>query len=115
VTEFDEQTKSRIHAIWTARLEREPAPAPHLEHTHALRIWHEVRAEVREEQERQENLAKLESYLRRRGEVWQDHTGSPPGTDLLARWQREFIEERVAEQEAEREMRLAQAIEDYSY
>jgi hypothetical protein len=112
----DEQTKRLIHSMWRARLEREPAPAPHLAKAHALRLRDEVRREVAEMQERQEKQAQLEAHLRRRGEVWRAHTGSPPGTDLLARWQQEFVEERVAEQELDREVRLAQAIEEsYDY
>jgi hypothetical protein len=73
--------------------------------------WEAERQAETEEQEREQKQSRLENYLRRRGEDWLDHTGQLPPTYMMETWQAEYVAERGAEEELERELRLSR-VED---
>ncbi len=80
------------------------------------RQWEQERSAEAEQRERQAKQAELESYLRRRGQDWQDRTGSPPPRHVLERWQEEFADQKEAEYQAEREAKLKAAEQEhYNY
>jgi hypothetical protein len=76
------------------------------------RLWEQQQKADREARERQLKQARLEAHLKRRGEAWRDHVGSEPTAGMLATWKEEYVAELVADQEAERALRLAQAADD---
>ena len=72
-------------------------------------LWEEQKKWEAEEQERQQKQARMEAWLKSRGQAWMDHTGSVPPASMIETWQAEYIAERAAEEELDRELRLAQA------
>jgi hypothetical protein len=68
---------------------------------------------VAEAEERAQKRARLDSYLRRREEAWMEHTGTPPTAGMLTRWTEEYVNNTVADQELELELRRARAANDF--
>jgi hypothetical protein len=87
----------------------------HLEMQRKREEWFAEKKRKAEEEERARKQAALESYLRHRAQEWRDYTGSEPTPEESANWQREFLAERLAEQEVEREVKLAEAEENYHF
>jgi len=71
--------------------------------------WEEQRKAENEERARQEKQARFEAWLKARGQAFLDHTGSLPPSYVMEAWRADYVAERAAEQELERERRLAQA------
>ena len=86
--------------------------ADELEKRRQLAEWKAKKKHEAEEAERQRKRGDLEAHLAERARVFYDHTGTTPSTSLLADWQRQYIDAKVAEQEAEKEARLAEAIRE---
>jgi hypothetical protein len=71
--------------------------------------WEQERRERKAQQEREEKQARLQAYLKRRGEAYLDHVGSPPSQSTLEQWQMDYL----AEIEAEEQRRRKAAIAEY--
>src|SRR5215212_1983269 len=71
--------------------------------------WEEQRQAETEERARQEARGRMDAWLTNRRRAWLDHTGSLPPADVVEGWKAEYIAERVADEEAERALRLSQA------
>jgi hypothetical protein len=77
--------------------------------------WDKQRAAEAAQRERDRKQRELESYLKRRGQEWQDTTGTTPPADVLAQWQREYADLKEAEYQAERQARIAAAEAEYGF
>ena len=71
--------------------------------------WEDERKAEAERREREEKQGRFEAWLKARGQAFLDHTGSLPPTYIMESWRADYVAERAAEQELERERRLAQA------
>jgi hypothetical protein len=78
------------------------------------RRWEERRKFEKEQAERDRKRQALEGYLKLRSERYLDITGSSPGEDTLAQWAQEYIDDRMRQEEAEKEARR-QRSEDENY
>ena len=78
-----------------------------------LAAWKARKKHEAEEAERQRKRAALEGQLAERARIYFDHTGTTPSASLLESWQQQYIDAKVAEQEAEREARRREAIEEH--
>jgi hypothetical protein len=81
---------------------------------HQLRLaeqrrWEEQKRLQAEERERYRRQTALEAYLRERGRLWMDTTGTPPSRDALLRWQQEYVDAANRKRAAEAEERRARA------
>jgi hypothetical protein len=75
--------------------------------------WFARKKREAEEKEREQKRSELEHHLRRRTQEWRDYTDTEPGIEELGDWRKEFMAERAAERDLERELRLAEAEELY--
>jgi hypothetical protein len=73
------------------------------------KAWEAQKKAEADQRERQLKQARMEAWLKGRREAWLDHTGSLPPNSTVEGWKGEYIAERAAEEELERELRLAQA------
>lgn len=73
------------------------------------KAWEEQRQAENEERARQEARGRMETFLTNRRQAWLDHTGSLPPAEVVTSWRMEYLAERVADEEAERALRLSQA------
>ena len=71
--------------------------------------WEAQREADAQEQARQEARGRLDAFLDSRRQAWIAHTGSLPTPDTVENWKHEFVAERLADEEAERALRLAEA------
>jgi hypothetical protein len=71
--------------------------------------WEKQQATQREQRERDEAQAELESYLTRRGQDFEKLTGRAPSEAELAGWQLEYADAREREQQDARQRQLDQA------
>ena len=74
-----------------------------------LKAWEAERKAEAERRERQEKRVRLESHLRRREEAWTEHTGTPPTAGMLTRWTEEYVNNTIADQDLDLELRRARA------
>ncbi len=78
--------------------------------------WEKQLQHERDQQQRAAKQAELERYLQRRAQEWEATTGSTDGLgEQLPRWRQQFIESKVAEQEAERQARRDAAATQYPH
>jgi hypothetical protein len=77
--------------------------------------WEEERQQRREQKAREEKQARLEAYLKRRGQEWMDTTGSPPPQHVLEGWQQDYADLQEAEYQRKRQAKLAEAESQYPY
>jgi hypothetical protein len=75
--------------------------------------WERNRAAEAEQRKREEKQARLGAYLKRRGEAYLDHTGSPPPQHVLEGWQMDYLSEVEAEEQREREAKLKAAEQEH--
>jgi hypothetical protein len=73
------------------------------------KAWEEQRQAENEERARQEARGRMDAFLASRRRSWIDLTGSLPTPDTVENWKHEFVAERLADEEAERALRLAEA------
>jgi hypothetical protein len=85
----------------------------HLENEAKLKAWKQQKKAEAEQKEREQKQARLHSYLHRLEREWIDHTGTNAPYDLREQWKREYVAGVAAEQELERELRLAEAAKLY--
>ena len=83
--------------------------AEYLERQRKLEAWKASRKAEKEQQDRRQKQAALESHLQRRRQEWRDYTGSEPPLDELRRWQQEFVDSAAITAGAELEARRAEA------
>jgi hypothetical protein len=69
-------------------------------------FWEKQQAQHREQERVANQRSEVESYLLRRGEQWTETVGSPPPADVLTRWTQEFLDEKEAMRQAEREKKI---------
>ncbi len=74
--------------------------------------WEQQRKARKEQEERDQKRAELEAHLQRRAKLWSDTTGSPPGTPVLERWTQEFVDNKHAEKQAEKQAKIARSMDD---
>lgn len=79
------------------------------ENAEKRQAWDQEQAARKERQRRNAAQAQLEGYLRRRGQAWQHATGSAPSSEVLERWQREYLDSEEAEYQRERAEKLRDA------
>jgi len=79
------------------------------ENEEKLAAWEAERKAQAEAEERAKKRVRLESHLRRREEAWTEHTGTPPTAGMLTRWTEEYVNNTVADQELDLELRRARA------
>lgn len=79
------------------------------------RLWEEQRRVEVEEQARQEARGRLDAFLASRRRSWIDLTGSLPTPDTVEGWKHEYVAERLADEEAERAERLAEAANNSAF
>lgn len=77
--------------------------------------WEQERTERLEREQRQHKQAELEAHLQRRAALWSDTTGSAPSRSVLERWQQEYVDNKHAEKQAEREARIAASTEHLGF
>jgi len=65
----------------------------------------------KEQQKRDEKQAELQAHLERRAKLWSDTTGSAPSRSVLERWQQEYVDNKHAEKQAEREAAIFASVE----
>jgi hypothetical protein len=63
-------------------------------------------AEKDKQHERGQKQAELQAHLERRAALCADTTGSAPSAAVLERWQQEYVDQREAENQAEREAKI---------
>jgi hypothetical protein len=80
-----------------------------MEKAEKRQAWEAQKKAEAEQRERQLKQARMEAWLKGRREAWMDHTGALPPADVMASWRAEYVANVAAEQELERELRLAQA------
>jgi hypothetical protein len=71
--------------------------------------WEEQRKAEAEQRARREKQGRLEAFLTSRRRAWLDHTGSLPPAEVVEAWKLEYVGEVLADAEAERALRLAEA------
>jgi hypothetical protein len=71
--------------------------------------WKEQRRAEKEQAAREEEQARLEAFLKARGERWVDTVRGVPPEHVVEEWANEYITRRAQEEELEQEVRLAEA------
>jgi hypothetical protein len=71
--------------------------------------WEAERKAHKEQEERNRKQAALEAYLHQRAQEWTDTTGTAPADRVMEGWQREYLDARQNEAEADRAARLEAA------
>ena len=74
--------------------------------------WEQRRKQEREQQRIAQQRGDLESYLQRRARAWTETTGSTPPHSVMEDWQRQFMDAREAEAQAEKQAQLAATIRE---
>jgi hypothetical protein len=77
--------------------------------------WDQERRERKAQQEREQKQARLQAYLKRRGEEWASTTGEKPSPDDLATWRREYMAEKENEYQREQQKKLQEAERLYGF